>query len=412
MVIHSGIVKYLSIDGLGIVRLSTGNWVLLRNAFPGDEVEFTIPNSEQSLQEKTILGELIAVKNFHYPRRKSPCIHSTQCQGCPLIEMSYQDQWKEKILKLKFYLEKFQWASHWNISEEAMEWGKAENEFSYRNRGQVKVNGDLVGYVNIFQDPQKNFQKSSKIVPIEECLVLSEKSQQILKKFRSILPHPLSFPNPPEKFLWNFFDFDEGIDLAQMDESENFLKDHLNKRRPFSQGNQTQNQKMKEWLKQNLQDEPQKTEIVELFCGSGNFTEVMATMHLSRNNEPHFKIYALEVQGSAVQLLKLKNLHGVDVIEANLFQSNVWKQFSHQFQNVEILVLDPPRSGVKFQRAWPNIMPNLRKILYISCNLESFFKDLQEFRKFGFQLDLNTLRIIDLFPQTMHIEILAVLTKS
>lgn len=66
---------------------------------------------------------------------------------------------------------------------------------------------------------------------------------------------------------WNF------IDLDDQSPAEPVL---LNRKQPFRQGNDAQNQWMRSWLKHALEQHGHSHKIVELFCGSGNFTEVIA----------------------------------------------------------------------------------------------------------------------------------------
>lgn len=72
------------------------------------------------------------------------------------------------------------------------------------------------------------------------------------------------------------------------------------------------------------------------------------------------------------------------------------------------IVLDPPRTGVEepvLQRIVERAVPRL---VYVSCNPATLGRDLRYLAAGGYRLD--SLRLVDLFPQTLHLEAVAVLT--
>jgi 23S rRNA (uracil1939-C5)-methyltransferase len=76
----------------------------------------------------------------------------------------------------------------------------------------------------------------------------------------------------------------------------------------------------------------------------------------------------------------------------------------------ELLVLDPPRAGVSADAlaALARLKPG--RIHYLSCDPSTLARDLSELVKAGFQV--AELHLFDVFPQTFHIETLAVLTSQ
>lgn len=75
----------------------------------------------------------------------------------------------------------------------------------------------------------------------------------------------------------------------------------------------------------------------------------------------------------------------------------------------DIIVLDPPRAGCRA------ILPllaewNPQKIVYISCDPTTFARDLGLLLEEGYAL--RNLRLIDLFPQTYHMEVVGLLTQG
>lgn len=77
---------------------------------------------------------------------------------------------------------------------------------------------------------------------------------------------------------------------------------------------------------------------------------------------------------------------------------------SEELRHADLLIANPPRSGLK---AFLDPLPQaqeLRHLLYMSCHPESFVEDIPRLRQAGFHLE--RLDLLDQFPQTRHLEIL------
>jgi 23S rRNA (uracil1939-C5)-methyltransferase len=73
---------------------------------------------------------------------------------------------------------------------------------------------------------------------------------------------------------------------------------------------------------------------------------------------------------------------------------------------IDILILDPPRPGLT-QKAIKNVLAMMpEQIVYISCDPATFSRDVN---KLSAIYDIESVRMVDLFPQTFHIESLAFL---
>jgi 23S rRNA (uracil1939-C5)-methyltransferase len=75
---------------------------------------------------------------------------------------------------------------------------------------------------------------------------------------------------------------------------------------------------------------------------------------------------------------------------------------------VDAVVLDPPRTGAK-EAIEPLLELRPREIRYVSCDPTTLARDLRGLLDGGYQLD--RIEIFDLFPQTWHVETLAVLGR-
>jgi 23S rRNA (uracil1939-C5)-methyltransferase len=82
------------------------------------------------------------------------------------------------------------------------------------------------------------------------------------------------------------------------------------------------------------------------------------------------------------------------------------KRRREQFSQI---VLDPPRAGAKGIEG--DLMAfGAAKIIYVSCNPTTLARDLAALGKLGYKLGI--VQPIDLFPQTFHVETVAVLERQ
>lgn len=78
-------------------------------------------------------------------------------------------------------------------------------------------------------------------------------------------------------------------------------------------------------------------------------------------------------------------------------------------EEFDLVLLDPPRGGCKeLMRHLPEVAK--KYIIYISCDAPTLVRDLLIFRNFNYQL--IKLCLFDMFPQTYHFEVVALLEKK
>ncbi len=374
-----GIVRNLSHKGMGVLEDPSGMVYFCRGVWPGDEGYF----STETPGEKYSEVKCLEIVKYSEDRVEVLCPHRGVelgfCGGCPWMIADYNSQLKFKEQRLKYFFLKRNLQIDEKIFKPII---ASENIYQYRNRAQFKTNGKVIGYVS---------EGSRTIAPVEDCLILEERPRQILKKIISSLPDEKYAPT--EGFNWNYIDVDDEMIFEDV---------KLNKRRPFKQGNSLQNEKMKKWLIDKVSKVPHHYPVIDLFSGSGNFTEILSTTGFKN-------ILAVEVQGVALDLLKKKNLPYVRILELDMERKGAWAQVAKAQPHGKLLILDPPRSGIQKRRGLFKYLDNLEIIIYISCEMESFARDAQDFKRYGWNLE--ELVPLDLFPHTPHLEILSVFSK-
>ena len=371
-------VKGLTFKGLGVVSHPNGQVFFVRGVWPGDEGIFEI----QTVEKRYGYARVIDFTKKSEHRRSSPCPHLgfelSQCGGCPWMIADYSAQLEEKNKLVQNLLVRASVLTDKTTIKPII---GSIKEFGYRNRAQFKTDGKVLGYVST---------QTNEIAPIEDCIVLTEKNREKLKEITSHLPNK-DWEIKKTKDIWNFIEIDEDTkDIV------------INKKTSFRQANSTQNTNMKAWLEGKLRELDKNQSVVELFCGSGNFTEVISEVGFSQ-------IIASEMSSQAIEVLKNKNLPNVIATSDDLNNPRAIKNLKNKLPDPKILFLDPPREG------FPNIgefikeFKSIEHIFYVSCDLSTYIHDVKKLR--GQKYEIVEIQPIDQFPQTPHIEILSHLTK-
>jgi 23S rRNA (uracil1939-C5)-methyltransferase len=75
----------------------------------------------------------------------------------------------------------------------------------------------------------------------------------------------------------------------------------------------------------------------------------------------------------------------------------------------DVVLVDPPRSGLSQKIVRRIIEANPRRIVYVSCNPTTLAPNAAQLTEAGYRL--RRVRPVDMFPQTPHIECVAVLDR-
>ena len=135
--------------------------------------------------------------------------------------------------------------------------------------------------------------------------------------------------------------------------------------------------------------------ILELYAGSGLLTFSIA--HEDR------RIAAFEQSTTAVKRLK-KTVAERDLENiVSVSRSDLHRLPRGDF---DLCLLDPPRAGAR--RVLADLSHrSIRRVIYVSCNFETLRRDLLTLSKVGYSL--TTLRLLEMFPNSGHVESIATL---
>ncbi|MBP7126890.1 class I SAM-dependent RNA methyltransferase [Myxococcota bacterium] len=142
--------------------------------------------------------------------------------------------------------------------------------------------------------------------------------------------------------------------------------------------------------------------VLELHAGSGNLTLPLALGGAA--------VTAVEVNGEAVRLARQEAAaRGLQVRFIPLAAEALAGR-PDLLEGQEVLVMDPPRTGLGLDLARTLATRPFRTIVWVSCDPAPLARDLRPFLEAGFSLD--ALEMWDLFPQTFHLETLVRLRRA
>ena len=88
---------------------------------------------------------------------------------------------------------------------------------------------------------------------------------------------------------------------------------------------------------------------------------------------------------------------------------NAMANWSKQDIKPDVILVDPPRKGLTESFIESSVSMEPKKIIYISCNPATMARDIKLYQELGYKL--KKVQPVDLFPQTHHVETVALLSK-
>ena len=151
-------------------------------------------------------------------------------------------------------------------------------------------------------------------------------------------------------------------------------------------------------------------DLLELYCGSGTFTlplrKIFNKIFASENNRQSIRCLNQSISQQNIKNIFYARLSAEEV--SKLFEGRIFNRMKgidiNDFNFSHILV-DPPRAGLDSNVI--NLIKNFKNIIYISCNYETYIRDIYKLKDYKIQ----NIEIFDQFPNTDHLEIVSLLSK-
>lgn len=443
-------VERLSHEGRGIAHYGTeqqhpevkhGKKVFIRYALPNEIVKAEITHIAKRLEE----AESVAVIAETSPHRVEPfCQYFGRCGGCSLQHLALDEQVKFKQETLSSHLQHF-------ADIQTTQWLEP-----IRSQGQHYRRRARIGVRYLPKSKQLLFgfreNQSNRLVDIEQCQILESELNQQLQPLKHCLQslqakadighielakgenavallirQTAKFNNADiqklldfvEKLGWQLYlqapqqqyitRIDDGLNLKNSaDLSYDFADFDLKlmfSPTDFTQVNHQVNQKM---VKQacELLDLKQGESVLDLFCGLGNFSLVLAKLVGETG-----RVVGVEGSKSMVErATENAKLNGLQH-RTRFFTQDLTQDFSKKSwakQGFDAILIDPPRSGaIEVMRYLAHF--NAKRIVYVSCDPATLARDSRVLLDHGYTL--SKVGVMDMFSHTEHIESMALFER-
>lgn len=428
----------MGINGEGIAYVNHKP-VFVKGAFPDETAEIEITEENERYTKAIATNILIESKD----RRKPLCPHAETCGACALSAMDHKAQchWKKELLVEA--LEKYG-----NVSRDLVrEVHSDHRERGYRTQCKMPVqtsNGHLAS--GLYEAGTNHFQ------PVESCIVQDEQLEKTRLAILNILENA-GFPayNPKTKSGLRYIVVRtlNGKSQCTLITGKDIIKEEVIEKIMQIDGVTS--------LFQSINTMRNATDIFGSACrklaGEDYLTIEMNNIHLSLSPRAFFQLNAKQAEElyrmavnkidpcntlveaycgvGAMSLMahdKAETIIGIESIEDavknaryNAERNNIenahfichdaadgLKEILAE-REVDALLVDPPRSGMDDRMLETILSSTIKKIIYISCNPATLAKNLKVLKK-----DYQVVTVIpfDLFPDTPHIEAIAVLQRN
>ena len=370
-------VERLAVGGRGVAR-HEGLVIFVSDAAPDEEVEVQITFVKKNFAE----ADLVRVISPSPARIRPPCPVAGICGGCNWqhIDAPTQLNWKRQLV-----IESLQKFSGFQIEESQVEPIVASPKaFRYRNRIQLHHSGPRMGF----------FQRGSHdIVDIDDCPITDERLAHQIPALKKEFEHS-------KAGRFEIFVKPSG-GTARMDRTAVGAAEA-----PFSQVNTEQNENLIATVLKLVERHLGSSHTVyDLYAGGGNFTFPLSAAF------PNAHLVGVELNSESVRTANRRARDEQIENRIEFLEASVDEFVASQLNGEGAFVLlDPPRTG-----CGPGVMDNLARlkpntILYISCHPVTLARDLKPLHDAGYQLQL--VKAFDMFPQTDHVESVAVLRRK
>ncbi len=430
---HTLVIKKVITGGKGLATLPDGMVLMVPAVLPGETVVVRETRTRKGYKE----AELVRILEAAPERIAPPCPYYLDCGGCDLQHATYPAQLNIKEQILHETLER----AHLELP--AGQPGPtlpSPTAFGYRHR--VRLHLDPTGQLGFHQNT------SNRVVPIRRCLLATEPINRAIGALvdegwpqrlaeaiaaiellhcpaseRIILvlqPRPTATVAIDAALTTALETLADEVVIQEERPGRNRGEQHAAllsqdfiigtqpyrlswDHRCFFQVNPRQNQRLLALALDLPVAHPTPCTALDLFCGMGNFSIPLGLLGAQVTGIEHNQrsIHWAERNSRAAGLQRMQFV-AVDV-EQQL------KQLVARQATFDCILFDPPRQGLgKAAALLPLLRPEM--IISVSCDPATLARDLRLIVAGGYRLTAIT--PVDMFPQTHHIESVAVLERN
>jgi 23S rRNA (uracil1939-C5)-methyltransferase len=385
-----------------------GQVVFVPYGLPGERARVRLVEAKRRYSRAEIVEVLDPSPDRVTPR----CRHFGECGGCYWQHADYAAQLLFKQEIVRDALMRIGHLADVSVAETVA----SPQPWNYRNHVQFAVADDgSLGF---------KARRSHRIVPIEECHLLHPLIEELLVSLdlefpelrqlsvrvgaatddAMIILHTTSEDMPEiEVDLPLSVVAVPPTGLPQVLAGRGYLVEGLAGREfrigatSFFQVNTEQAESLVRLVREALRPEPTDL-LLDLYCGVGTFALAMA-------GEVAGVLGIEESEGAIVEAIW--NSEGIDNVE--FVAGKAERLLSSVAESFDLVIVDPPRAGVDKSALDALVEMEPKRIAYVSCDPAALARDARRLAEGGYRLERVT--PVDMFPQTYHVESVALLER-
>ena len=396
------VIEKMNHQAMGIAKIN-GKVVFIPKVIVGDIVDIDIVKEYKNYN----IGRVNKIIKNGSKRVDVLCPYYDICGGCSISAYTYQDELEYKVNNVIDIFKRNEIDIKPNII-------KSDNRYGYRNKITLQVSNGIIGLYE---------EDSNTIVDVDKCLLVSDKLNEIIdiikkninvNKCNKIVIRDTYYGimiifygsvNNEEvikylgKKVVSIYTYDNKYKCIY---GEKYLYEMIGEYKYrispdsfFQVNSRTVNKLYNKVVEYAIKNE-KKDNLVDLYCGTGTIG-----IYLSKyfNN-----IIGIELNKQAVEDAKENaKINSVNNIE--FYAGDVGKIINDQIK-ADVIVVDPPRSGLDKRTKDILLKIKANKIVYVSCNPLTLARDIKELDN-GYEL--REITLVDMFPNTHHVESVCVL---
>ena len=378
-------IERLASEGDGVGRLADGRVVFVPATAPGDVAEVRIVEEHPRFAR----AELVRVTEPGPSRVQPRCPLVGTCGGCAWQHIEYSEQCAAKARRVAETFERVAKLS----PPDTVECTPCPAPYGYRSRARLGFRDGVVGLRQV---------RSHRLCGASSCPVLVPLLDATLARLADDPPSgngELTLAAGDDGSVCVTGDGRDGVAI-EIESAPSSTRIQISPG-VFFQANSVLRQPLAEAVHA-LAGEGERA--LELFAGSGFFT-----MGLAGRFE---RVLVVEAQGRATRDLAANlaaaghaNVEVVTGLAERKLEAPALADFAP-----DVVLLDPPRKGLDRVAADRIAMLGAPRIVYVACDPATQARDVARIAGHGYRL--TQLRAFDLFPQTPHVESIALLEKE
>lgn len=371
--------------------------IFVPGTFPGEIVDIKIVKNTKKYSE----GKVISFVEVSEKREESKCPYSRICGGCSISHIEYimSLQYKKDIVVdiIKRYADI-------NIDPSIISNGEV---YGYRNKVSFKI---LEGHLALTEE------KSNKLVKVNQCLLANGNINKVVRLINDInLKYVTDVIIRGSQDIMVIFngriDKDSVISILSGYVSSIILNGKTIYGRNYITTNvngyefaifptsffQVNTNMIKSLYDRILKYAKGGRSLLDLYCGAGTIG-----IYLANNFE---LVRGIEINKDAIRGANSnKQINNINNITFECKNVDDMGEISE-----DVVVVDPPRSGLDRNVIDKLLSSEVEKIIYVSCNPITFARDLNILKV---KYKLEDIVLFDMFPNTRHVECVTLLQRK